>query len=93
MLLSEPYLGLLESLSDFYLCCCVGLSLVAVGRDHSLAVVCGFSRWWPLLLQSTGSRAGFMIMALGPQSTGSAVQVHQLGCPSTWGCPSSWTRG
>ena len=34
-----------------------GLSLVAEGRGYSPVVVQGFSWWWLLLLQSTGSRA------------------------------------
>ena len=34
-----------------------GLSLVAVSRDYSSLRHTGFSLWWLLLLQSTGSRA------------------------------------
>ena len=34
-----------------------GLSLIAVDRDYSSLWCSGFSLWWLLLLQSTGSRA------------------------------------
>ena len=37
--------------------CCMGFSLVAASRGFSLAVVCGFSLWWLLLLQNSGSGA------------------------------------
>ena len=36
---------------------CVGFSLVAASGGYSLLWCAGFSLWWPLLLQSTGSRA------------------------------------
>ena len=34
-----------------------GFPLVAVSGDYSWLRFTGFSLWWPLLLQSTGSRA------------------------------------
>ena len=37
--------------------CCEGFSLVAASQDYSLLPCWGFSLWWLLLFQSTGSRA------------------------------------
>ena len=43
-----------------------GLSLVAASRGYSLLWCAGFSLWWLLLLQSTGSRrVGPVVVARG----------------------------
>ena len=40
------------SLAVLGLSCCLGFSLVAADEGYSLAVACGFSLWWVLLLPS-----------------------------------------
>ena len=65
-----------------------GLSLVEASRDYSLLQCVGFSLWWLLLLQSTGSR-----------HAGSVVVAHGLSCSVACGifpdqgsnpCPLNW---
>ena len=54
--------GLIFFLAALGLCCCRGLSLVAVSGGYSSLQCVGFSLRWLLLLWSTGSRrAGFSI--------------------------------
>ena len=64
-----------------------GLSLVVVSGVYSWLRCTGFSLWWLLLLQSTGSRAcrfqqlwhmGSVVVTRGLQSTGSVVVAHRL---------------
>ena len=48
--------------------CCAGFSLVAASRDYSWLRCAGVSLWWPVLLQSTGSRrADFSSCSSQPQ--------------------------
>ena len=65
-----------------------GLSLVEASRGYSLLQCVGFSLWWLLLLQSTGSR-----------HAGSVVVAHGLSCSVACGifpdqgsnpCPLNW---
>ena len=73
--------------------CCTGFSPVKESRGYSLVVMCGlltlvashlggFSSWWLLLLQNTGSRAwtsgGVALGACGLSSCGSWVLEHKL---------------
>ena len=82
----------------FWLCCifvaACGLSLVAVSGGYSSSRCVGFSLWWLLLLQSTGSRhAGFnscgrwasAVVARRLWSTGSVVVAHGLSCSAACG--------
>ena len=71
-----------------------GLSLVAVSGGYSLLRGAGFSLWWLLLLQSTGSRRpGFcscgtrasVVVARGLESAGSVVVAHGLNCSTACG--------
>lgn len=52
----------------------MGLSLVAVGWGHSLVVVCGFSRWWPLVAEH-GRSSGLHDRGPGPPG-------HRLSSPA-----------
>ena len=54
------------------------LSLVVASRGYFLVVVQGFSLRWPLLLWSTGSRAG------GLSSCGSQAPEHRLSICGKW---------
>ena len=73
-----------------------GLSLVLASRGFSSLQCVGFSLWWLLLLQSTGSRrAGFG--SCGTRA--SVVVVHRLSCSKACGifpdqgsnlCPLHW---
>ena len=60
------------------------LSLVVVSGGYSLLRCTGFSLWWLLLLQSTGSRrVGFSSCSTRAQLlwlTGSRAQAQQLWC-------------
>ena len=51
------YLFIYLYLAVLSLLCCTGSSLVAVSRGYRSLQCVGFSLWWLLLLQSTGSRA------------------------------------
>lgn len=51
----------------------MGLSVVAVGRGHSLVVVCGFSQWWPLVAEH-GRSSGLHDRGPGPPG-------HRLSSP------------
>ena len=73
---------------------CSGFSLVVASRGYSLVVVQGFSLWWHLLLQSTGSMCvgfsschtlGSVVVAPGLQSLGSIVVAHALSCSEACG--------
>ena len=44
--------------------CCEGFSLVVVSQDNSLLLCWGFSLWWLLLFQSTGSVVVRTLLAL-----------------------------
>ena len=87
---------------------CIGSSLLL--GDFSLVVATrvtlqfqrtGFSLWWILLLQSTGSRAQALQWLQPPRlwSTSLVVLVHRLSCPEACGifldggsnpCPLHW---
>ena len=55
------------------------LSLVAASGSCSCLQCVGFSLWWPLPLQSTGSRAcGLPVVARGLSSCGSWALEHKL---------------
>ena len=76
-----------------------GLSLDAASGGYSSLRCTGFSSWWLLLLQSTGSRhAGFSSCGTRAQQlwfTGSRAQAQQLwrtGLVALWHVGSSWTR-
>ena len=71
-----------------------GLSLAVASGGCSLLRCAGFSLWWLLLLQNTGSRCtGFsscgmrasVVVARGLQSAGSVVVVHGLSCSAACG--------
>ena len=84
------------------LCCWVfvaacGLSLVAASGGYSSLQCAGFSLWWLLLLQSSGSRhAGFsscgeqpsVVVARGLSSCGSrALECRLSSCGTGLSCP------
>ena len=79
-----------------------GLSLVAASGGYSLLRCAGFSLWWLLLLQSTGSRrTGFsscgtwasVAVACGLSSCGMrAQQLWHTGLVAPWHVGSSRTR-
>ena len=76
-----------------------GLSLAVVSGGYSLLQCTGFSLWWLLLLQSTGSRCmGFSSCSTRAQQlwlAGSRVQAQQLWCTglgAPWHVGSSRTR-
>ena len=69
------------------LCCCAarGLSLVAVSRAYSSLWCTGFSLWWLLLLQSTGSRpVASVVVAHGLISCGLRALEHRLSSCGAW---------
>ena len=76
------------------------LSLVAASRAYSSLQCTGFSLWWLLFLQSSGSRRmGSVVMACRLQSAGSIVVAHGLSCSMACGvfpnqclnqCPLHW---
>ena len=80
------FLNLLILFTYFWLCwvfaAACGLSLVVVSRGYSSLRCAGFSMWWLLLLQSTGSRrTGFSSCGTWAQQlwlTGSRAQAQQL---------------
>ena len=80
------------SLAVLYLCCCVGFSLGAESRGHSLVVVCGLH----LLGASLDAQHRFwgaqvsVVAAHRLSSYGSRASEHRLGCSSASG--SSWIR-
>ena len=52
----------------------------------SLGAVRGFSLWWPLSLQSRGSRVHSSVGAVpGPSRTSAAVGVRRLSCSTACG--------
>ena len=58
--------------------CCEGFSLVVVSQDNSLLLCWGFSLWWLLLFQSTGSVVVRTLLALrhvGSSQTGDRTCV------------------
>ena len=66
---------------------CLGFSLVAVRRGHSLAVVLGFlTGWWFLLLWNTDPRASWssvvaeLLWAQKLQPLGSRALAQELWC-------------
>ena len=62
-----------------------GLSLVAASGGYSLLWCAGFSLWWLLLLQSTGSRWWVsVVVAHGPSSCGSWALERRLSSCGTW---------
>ena len=65
--------------------CCVG-ALAVVSRGCSLLQCMGFSLWWLLLLQSTGSRQmGFRSCSLKTLKLGSLVVQYRLSCSAAHG--------
>ena len=65
--------------------CCVG-ALAVVSRGCSLLQCMGFSLWWLLLLQSTGSRQmGFGSCSLKTRKLGSLVVQYGLSCSAAHG--------
>ena len=58
-----------------------GISLAVVSGDYSLSRCASFSMWWLLYWkhEPQGTRAS-VVVAPGPQSTGSIVVVHGLAC-------------
>ena len=76
-----------------------GLSLVVASRGYSSLQCVGFSLWWLLLLQSTGSRrVGFSSCGTQPQllwlvgSRAQAQQLWHMGLVALRHLGSSWTR-
>ena len=79
--------------------CWAGLSLDAARGGYSSSQCAGFSLWWLLLLQSTGSRrAGFSSCGV----RASVVVAHRLSCSAACGiflaqgsnpCPLCWQAG
>ena len=59
-----------------------GLSLVVASRGYSSLQCAGFSLWWLLLLQSTGTRhVGSVVVARGLSSCGSwALECRLSSC-------------
>ena len=82
-------------------CCPRAFCSTGEGGYFSLQSL-GFSWWWLLLLQSTGSRAlaqASLVTARGLQSSGSVLEMHGLNCPTACGilpdqlsnlCPLYW---
>ena len=67
--------------------CSAGFSLAAVSGGFSFLEHAGFSLWWLVLLQGTGSRAcGLQLL----WHLGSVVVAHGISCLTA--CQSSWTR-
>ena len=64
---------------------CVGFSLVAASRGHSLQLQrTGFSLRGPLLLRSTGGFRAHGLAALAPWLPGSLAVGHRLTSCGTW---------